>query len=59
MTTTPKAAVTTDQLIEAIEQTACMLRGMTMDYLIPEHAKEAMRARIIQLEELAEQALKD
>ena len=35
---------------EQIESVANMLRGMTMDPAIPAHAKEAMRAKIEQLE---------
>lgn len=38
------------QALEMLDRTALMLRGMTMDPAIPEHAKEAMRARIKDLE---------
>ena len=33
-----------------LEETANMLRGMTLDPAIPLHAKDAMRARITKLE---------
>jgi hypothetical protein len=34
-----------DELIELLEKTANMLRGMTFDPQIPAHAKTAMRER--------------
>lgn len=37
-----------------LEETANMLRGMTMDPAIPERAKEAMRSRIAKLESFIE-----
>lgn len=39
-----------DELLELLESTANMLRGMTMDPAIPAHAKDAMRSRIERLE---------
>jgi uncharacterized protein Yka (UPF0111/DUF47 family) len=39
-----------DELLELMEETANMLRGMTLDPAIPEHAKSAMRAKIAVLE---------
>ncbi len=44
-------------LPDLIDQTANMLRGMTMDPAIPKHAKEAMWARIRTLESAAEHAM--
>ena len=44
----------TVSVYELIDQTACMLRGMTMDPSTPLHAKEAMQSRIHQLEEALE-----
>ena len=43
-----------EKLIELVEKTACMLRGMTMDPAIPKHAKDAMRAKVTELEEAAQ-----
>lgn len=43
-----------DQSVDAtslLESTANMLRGMTMDPAIPEHAKEAMRRRIATIDQ--------
>lgn len=37
-----------------LQDTAAMLRGMTMDPAIPDHAKAAMRGRIVTLESWAE-----
>ena len=45
------------ELPELVEQTANMLRGMTMDLAIPAHAKEAMWARIRTLESAVEHAM--
>ena len=45
-----------DDLIELIESTANMLRGMCMDPAIPRHAKEAMREQIKRLDDAAERA---
>lgn len=39
-----------EELLQLLEKTASMLRGMTMDPAIPAHAKEAMRSRISELE---------
>lgn len=44
----------TDELYTLIEDTANMLRGMTMDPAIPYHAKGAMQRKIQQLEEALE-----
>jgi hypothetical protein len=43
-----------DTLLEAMDETAAMLRGMTMDPAIPSHAKSAMWVRIGILEKLVE-----
>lgn len=40
-----------EELIRLIEGTANMLRGMTLDPAIPQHAKDAMHVRIQALEE--------
>ena len=40
------------ELLEALDKTALMLRGMTMDPAIPKHAKGAMLERIKELEAL-------
>ena len=45
------------ELPELVEQTANMLRGMTMDPAIPAHAKEAMWARIRTLDSAVEHAM--
>lgn len=39
-----------EELLQLVEDTANMLRGMTMDPAIPKHAKEAMWSRITELE---------
>ena len=39
-----------EDILLLLESTANMLRGMTMDPVIPAHAKDAMRHRIAQLE---------
>jgi hypothetical protein len=39
-----------EEALDLLDKTACMLRGMTLDPAIPEHAKEAMRSRIQQIE---------
>lgn len=44
-----------DALYSAINDTALMMRGMTMDPSIPQHAKEAMQSRIALLEGVAQQ----
>ena len=46
-----------EELLQLLESTANMLRGMTMDPAIPEHAKEAMRAQIATLEATVERHL--
>lgn len=43
-----------EELLELIQNTAYMLRGMTMDPAIPKHAKDAMRSRITELEAAVE-----
>jgi len=40
-----------EELLQLIEETANMLRGMTLDPAIPKHAKDAMRHRIETLEQ--------
>ena len=40
-----------EELLQLIEDTANMLRGMTMDPAIPKHAKDAMWSRIAELEQ--------
>lgn len=42
------------ELLEQAEKTANMLRGMTMDPAIPNHAKEAMRLKITEIENTVE-----
>ena len=51
--------MTMDKLIELIESTANLLRGMCLDPAIPKHAKEAMQARIVELDAAAEQLWPD
>lgn len=43
-----------DEIYELIEGTANMLRGMTLDPSIPQHAKGAMQTKIQTLEEALE-----
>lgn len=43
-----------EELLQLLEATANMLRGMTMDPAIPAHAKGAMRSQIDQLEAAVE-----
>ena len=43
-----------EEIYKLIDDTANMLRGMTMDPAIPSHAKSAMQSRIQQLEEQLE-----
>ena len=45
---------TKGDLLDVIEETANMLRGMTLDPAIPKHAKEAMWNKIADLEKLVE-----
>lgn len=40
-----------EDFLKMVEDTANMLRGMTMDPAIPAHAKDAMRSKIAELEE--------
>ena len=44
----------TDEIYQLIDDTANMLRGMTLDPEIPKHAKGAMQARIQTLDEALE-----
>lgn len=44
----------TDEIYQLIDDTACMLRGMTLDPAIPAHAKGAMQTKIQVLEEALE-----
>jgi len=46
-----------EELLQLMNDTASMLRGMTMDPTIPAHAKDAMRLRIAELEEATETEL--
>lgn len=46
-----------DESYDMANSTALMLRGMTLDPAIPEHAKEAMRLRVDQLEAFAEKRI--
>jgi len=43
-----------DEIYALIDETANMLRGMTLDPALPQHAKSAMWARIQTLEEALE-----
>jgi len=45
-------------LLEIMESTANMLRGMTLDPAIPLHANVAMSSRIVELEAAVELAMK-
>ncbi len=45
--------------IKLMEETANMLRGMTLDPAIPRHAKGAMESQIAKLERCVEQHLDD
>lgn len=53
MTYIRESLLSSDELYELIDDTACMLRGMTLDPSIPDHAKEAMTRKV----DLLEQAL--
>ena len=46
-----------EKCVSLMEDTANMLRGMTMDPAIPDHAKEAMRSRFAELEAMVETAI--
>jgi hypothetical protein len=46
--------MSTDEIYQLIDDTACMLRGMTLDPAIPQHAKGVMQAKIQTLEEVLE-----
>lgn len=54
MSTTPEAQ-RTETLLQLIDSTACLLRGMTLDPAIPKHAKEVMWLRIAELEKAVEE----
>jgi uncharacterized protein (UPF0147 family) len=43
-----------EELLGQAEKTANMLRGMTMDPAIPVHAKEVMRLKITELDNIVE-----
>jgi hypothetical protein len=43
-----------EDLFQLIESTANMLRGMTMDPAIPQHAKECLKERIAKLDKAVE-----
>jgi len=51
---TPFRRLTMEELLQLMENTANMLRGMTMDPAVPAHAKEAMGVRIVALEDAVE-----
>ncbi len=42
-----------EELQQLIEDTANMLRGMTLDPAIPAHAKDVMRSKIVELDAVA------
>ena len=44
-------------MIELMESTANMLRGMCMDPTIPKHAKDAIRVRVKELDKATEAAI--
>lgn len=46
-----------EELLQLLESTSNMLRGMTLDPSIPRHAKEAMFSRIETLEAAVEKHL--
>ena len=46
-----------EELLQLMESTANMLRGMMMDPAIPEHAKGAMWSQIAELEAAVEKNL--
>lgn len=46
-----------ESLIELLESTANMLRGMCMDPAIPQHAKQALWIRVANLDRAVESAL--
>ena len=48
-----------ERVCQLIEDTANMLRGMTLDPAIPRHAKEAMQTRIQLLDEASEKLLEE
>ena len=47
------------EICNLVENTANMLRGMTLDPTIPYHAKSAMQAEIQQLEDALERLQED
>lgn len=48
-----------DELIEQLESAANFLRGMGFDPAIPKHAKEAIAAKVRDLDAVIEKALVD
>ena len=46
-----------EELLQLMNDTASMMRGMTMDPTIPAHAKDVMRLRIAELEDATETEL--
>ena len=46
-----------ERLIELLESTANMMRGMTLDPAIPPHAKEALRHRVATLDAAIDAAM--
>ena len=56
-TCTKSQTATSDEIYELIEGAANMMRGMTLDPAIPQHAKGAMREKIQELEKAMEELL--
>lgn len=50
--------VTIDDCIDLLESIEYMLRGMTLDPSIPEHAKESMRSKIMQIDAVGDRYLR-
>lgn len=48
-----------EELLEMLEGTANLLRGMAMDTAIPGHAKTAMRERAALIDQLVEKHAED
>lgn len=46
-----------DELIEMLESTANLMRGMCFDPSIPKHAKEALESRYKEIDKLVEDAI--
>lgn len=50
---------TVEELLQAIEEVANLLRGMTFDPAIPDHAKESMRTRAADLDAIVKRKLNE